>query len=211
MMQAPPDDLFQQDLNSFPTADPATMEAQRKQIAQVEKERKAREAQEKREAAAEQKRVKQSLDKPVIAAKAQTAAETQLKLHKIRLYFTHFGERLSMKHPKTLPKEPAEVNELLESIELELQSTGGIEQAAAGYQSILGGMEILHHRFNPLGLQLSGPAASLAMTVQQNREKWNDLVTEFAIAHAEWFMVSDILDLTCSSTSLDVGTVFCVC
>lgn len=191
-MQAPPEDLFHADTNGFPDTDPAQTAALKKQAAELEKQRKAQEQRDRKLMEEERKRAERMQAMPDAKQKVeikQADSKRELKLHKIRLYFRYFGDRLQVKEPKTLPKDPQAVDDLLASIEVELQSSGGIEQAASGYQGLLGGIEQVTQVFNPLGLQLSGPVASLGLTVAQNRDKWNDLVTEFAIAHAEWFMM----------------------
>lgn len=190
-MQAPPDDLFQRD-STIPTEDPAIAASRVKQQQQLAKERAALEAQEKKRAAEEAKKVKKDMATPGAkekAAAAVTAEKRELKKHKIRLYFEKLGHKLSMKPPKSLPNDDAAIDELLASIECELHSNGGIEQAGTAYLSGMAAIEQLTTFYNPLGLALSGPAASLSSTVAQNKEKWDELITEFAISNAEWFMV----------------------
>ncbi len=213
-MQAPPDDLFQKDMSSFPTVDPATAAALAKQQAQIDKERKSAEAERKRQEKEEEKLAKKMNDMPirapttkqvVISVDKQMAALT-LKKQKIKLYFAKLGHKLSIKEPKALPEDAAKVDDLLTAIETELHSNGGIEQAAGLYVQGMFGLEILSHTFNPLGLRLSGPAAGLTNTIQKNREKWDELVTEFAIANAEWFMAGPFRRLV----SFTVQTVLAV-
>lgn len=181
-------DVIQADLANFPTEDPARAAARAKQ---EQADAKARKEEEKASAA----RVKKGMaiqvqsDKYTIpdAAKAQT--EREVKLLKIRLYFTKLGHKIPIKEPKAMPRTDAEIDELLLMIETHLQSHGGIEMAGTMYQSSFAAVEMLTLQFNPLNLHLSGPAVSLSATVAQNREKWDELLTEFAIAHAEWFMM----------------------
>jgi hypothetical protein len=190
-MQAPPDDLFQRD-STIPTEDPGVAANRVKQQQQLKKEQAALEAQEKKRAAEEAKRVKKDMATPGTKEKAAaivTADKRELKKHKIRLYYEKLGHKLSSKPPKTLPSDDAAIDELLASIECELHSNGGIEQAGTAYLSGMAAIEQLTAVYNPLGLQLSGPAASLSSTVSQNKEKWDELITEFAISNAEWFMI----------------------
>lgn len=190
-MQAPPDDLFQRD-STIPTEDPAIAASQAKQRQQYEKDQKAFEAQLKKQEAAEAKRVKADIAKPGHKEKAEAVTSVQkkeLKCHKIRLYFEKLGGKLSFKAPKTLPSNEAEIDELLTRIECELHSNGGIEQAGSAYLNGMAMLEQVTQAWNPLGLQLAGPAASLSRTAAENKAQWDDLITEFAIANAEWFMV----------------------
>jgi hypothetical protein len=47
----------------------------------------------------------------------------------------------------------------------------------------------VNQQFDPLGLKLSGPVATLSGSLAANRKEWDDLITEFAISNAEWFIV----------------------
>lgn len=188
-----PDDLLQKDLSTFPTQDPrltAELAKQHKQALAAQKQA------DKEEAAAVKKALATAPPPPKASTKnappsvKQEIAQRELKAHKIRLYYDKLGHKLSSKCPKTLPKTDEGLDEILQQIECELHSAGGIEQAGQLYLQSLVGLEELSHHFNPLGLVLSGPAASLSSTVAHNKEKWNDLMTEVAIANAEWFMVS---------------------
>jgi len=196
-MQAPPDDLFQKDTSTFPTVDPATAAALAKQQAQIDKERKSNEAERRKQEAHEEKLAKKMNDMPIKAPTTKQVASSidkqlaavTLKKQKIKLYFSKLGHKLSIKEPKALPEDAAKVDDLLTAIETELHSNGGIEQATGLYIQGIFGFEILTQNFNPLGLKLSGPNAGLTNTIQANRAKWDELVTEFAIANAEWFMM----------------------
>lgn len=190
------EDAFQSDVQTFPGADPREVEAAQKQEAKRMKENaaaeKARAAAAKKEAAT----VKKIAAAPTAAHKEeavatdmQRARKRELAAQKIRLYFKHFGGRLSVKEPKTLPKDDNGVYELLAAIETELQSAGGIQQADALFVNGARGLEQFTAVYNPLGLMLSGPAASLTATVAANKEQWHETITEFAIANAEWFMM----------------------
>ena len=194
-MQEVPDDLFQHDAQTFPREDPKTLEAIQKGI---ERDAKLRAAEEKKQAAEDKKAQtlagkitgkasREPVAKPVPEATALKRRE--IKVQKIRLYFAKLGHKLTIKEPKTLPKDDAGVDELLAAIEAQLHSEGGIEKAGLFYVSTCGAVEQITQVFNPLGLQLSGPSASFAQTIAANKEQWQEVVTEFAIANAEWFMV----------------------
>lgn len=198
-MEGVPDDLFQSDLQSFPAQDPRITEELRKKHEKALKAQHAAELAEarerKKEAAAAQKAqqiptAKERQQAKVDASKTTRARE--LKAHKIRLYFKKFSHKLSIKEPKALPKDDEGLDEILASIECELQSSGGIEQAGIAFINVCSGVEKVTEVWNPLGLMLSGPAASLSQTVAANRAKWDELITELAIAHAEWFMVGPV-------------------
>ena len=176
-------DVIQADLANFPTEDPARAAARAKQ---EQADAKARKEEEKASAA----RVKKGLAiPPQVSDAAKANNDHQVKLLKIRLYFSKLGHKIPIKEPKAMPRTDAEIDELLLMIETHLQSHGGIEMAGTMYQSSFAAVEMLTLQFNPLNLHLSGPAVSLSATVAQNREKWDELLTEFAIAHAEWFMM----------------------
>lgn len=176
-------DVIQADLANFPTEDPARAAARAKQ---EQADAKARKEEEKASAA----RVKKGLAMPPqISDAAKANNDREVKLLKIRLYFSKLGHKIPIKEPKAMPRTDAEIDELLLMIETHLQSHGGIEMAGTMYQSSFAAIEMITMQFNPLNLHLSGPAVSLSATVAQNREKWDELLTEFAIAHAEWFMM----------------------
>lgn len=177
--------MYQHDAHSFPREDPVIAA---KLAAEIQKAQKAEEAAQRKVA---KERV--ATAKPTPTTKQQPLENNDKKItlmhHKIRLYFQHFGDRLVTKLPKSLPRDEAASKELLDSVEAELHSKGGIDQAANMYVNGVVAAERITQVWNPLGLKLSGPAASFSQTVVANREKWNELVTEFAISNAEWFML----------------------
>lgn len=193
---APPNEMVQEDMRSFPTVDPKVTAQLAKQKADWdkarEKERKEEEASAKR-AAALHGSAKKPAAKTAEVAKNEDGEDIR-KLNllnmKCHLYFKHFSDKLSIKEPKAYPKTVAGLQELLNAIQVELSSAGGIKNAAAIYQSGIEGAEQLTLRWNPLGLMLVGPATSFSQTIANNKKEWEDLVTEFAIEHAEWFMMS---------------------
>jgi hypothetical protein len=192
-MEAVPDDLFQHDNTTFPREDPSVLAKQAQINAAAEKEHKAREAAEAKARKAEEALVKKSMALPTKAQKeaivdSKAVHKRELMAHKIRLYFAKLGHLITTKEPKTLPKDDEGLATLLAAIETELSSKGGIEMAGKGLIGLCFGFEQVTQQFNPLGLMLSGPTASLTNTVQANRKEWDDLVTEFAISNAEWFI-----------------------
>jgi len=194
-MEAVPDDLLQHDLHTFPRDDPSVLAKQAQINAAAERELKARAAAEAKERKAEEAQVKRAMAMPTKAQRDANAVDArgvrkrELMAHKIRLYYKLLGHRLSSKEPKTLPKDDESLTELLAQVETELQSKGGIESAGKLMVGSAFALEQLNQQFNPFGLMLSGPAASLTSTVQANKSEWDELVTEFAIANAEWFVV----------------------
>jgi hypothetical protein len=191
-MEAVPDDLLRHDLSTFPQENPAVLAKQAAVNAAAEKERKQQEAAEARERKAEEAKVKKSLAMPTGKERATTQTldvrKRELIAHKIRLYFKLLGHKLTTKEPKTLPKTDEELLELLAMVETELQSKGGIEGASKLMIGTAFALEQVNAQFNPFGLMLSGPAASLSSSVAANRKEWDELVTEFAISNAEWFV-----------------------
>ncbi len=193
---APPNEMVQEDMRSFPTVDPKITAQLAKQKAdwdkQREKERKEEEASAKRAAAAHAP-AKKAAAKAVEVVKNEDGEDIRkltLLNMKCHLYFKHFGDRLSVKEPKAYPKTVAGLQELLNAIQVELSSNGGIKNAGTMYVSGIQAVEQLSLQWNPLGLMLVGPKASLSATIAANKKEWDDLVTEFAIEHAEWFMMS---------------------
>ena len=192
-MENVPDDILQHDLTTFPREDPAILAKQAQLNAAAEKEMKARAAAEAKEQKASEALARKAMAMPVKQAPANELRDIrkrELMAHKIRLYYKLLGHKLSTKEPKTLPKDDASLAELLAAIETELQSKGGIEGAGKLMLGSAFAIEQLNQQFNPFGLQLSGPAASLTGSVAANRAEWDELVTEFAIGNAEWFCVS---------------------
>lgn len=190
----PPADLMQYDNTTMPITDPAV---EAKLLKEMEKARKQQEADAKKAEKAQRQRAapapKAQADAPPAAKHGggtdKAAQKREMKAHKIRLYFAKLGHKLTVKEPKVYPRTDEALDELLTSIETELHSNGGIEKAGLMYVQAVAGIEQVMPVFNPLGWQLSGPAASLGQTVMSNREQWEELVTEFAISNAEWFMV----------------------
>ena len=179
-MEQVPEDLFQHDMSTFPTEDPAVT---KQREAMEEKLRKAEEAAQRKQAADKKKEVatvkKLVAEKPPPAAAkpSDVAKRVALKRQKVALYFQHFGKKLNVKQPKSLPDDEAKLDELLDLIRGELCSTGGIAQAGNLYLTLVAATE----RMNPLGLQLSGPSVSLTQSAVKSREAWQELVTEVAI------------------------------
>lgn len=195
-MQEVPSDLLEHDRQTFPTVDPRDVEALKKAHQKALKEQAMADAAEAKARKKEREAVQRTKAMPVVEQKKKQsldkAAATrarELKAHKIRLYFARLGHKIGLKEPKVLPRTDEELDELIAAIECELQSAGGIEQADTLFLNGCFGFEKLTEQFNPLGLMLSGPAASLTNTVAANKDAWHDIMTEFAIAHAEWFMI----------------------
>lgn len=190
------DDVVKADFATFPRDDPADLQRKAKLMVEEDKLRKEMERERKAAEKAEAVAVKKAVaTKPAAAAAkeapaAANASKDNLNRVKVRLYYQHCSHKLQSKEPKNLHSIGGlELQELLSAIEAELQSHGGIEMAASGLIGISQVAEMLNAQFNPLGLALSGPAASFANTIVSNRKAWDDLLTEFAICHAEWFLV----------------------
>ncbi len=195
-MEGVPDEMFQSDTQSFPREDPRITADLAKQHAQALKQQKAEDAEMAKTRKREEVQVKKALAIPTVMQRqdavkhaSRGVRERELTALKIRLYFKKLSHKISMKEPKTLPKDDAALLELLATVECELQSNGGIEQAGAMFVNGCFALEAVTQQFNPLGLMLSGPAASLTQTVAANKDKWDELITELAIANAEWFMM----------------------
>lgn len=189
-MQEVPDDLFQHDVQTMPGMDPKVAEQIQKGIERDEKLRAAEEKKLKKDQTAVAARRAPTQKKVTVEASDVKALKArEIKLHKIRLYYAKLGHKITVKEPKTYPKDDAGIDELLAAIETQLHSDGGIEKAGVGYVTGCASIEELTKHFNPLGWQLSGPVASFGQTVAQNKAQWEELVTEFAISNAEWFIV----------------------
>jgi len=194
-MEAVPDDLLQHDLHTFPRDDPAVLAKQAQVNAAAERELKARAAAEAKERKQDEAMVKKALAPKTKAAPSDANVDTkaarrrEMMAHKIRLYYKKLGHNLTSKEPKTLPKDEEGLAELLAAIETELHSKGGIDYASKLTVGGCAAFEQVTAAYNPLGLMISGPVASLTKTMEANRNEWDELVTEFAIANAEWFVV----------------------
>lgn len=196
-----PGDIVSSDLNTFPgVQDPVLVEKARKAAERVEAER-AKQADKSRKAAQailkdmEQEKAATAKKQPAPKKEAGSsgvgadARRRELKVRKCKLYFAKLGDKLSTREPKAYPKTEEGIDELLAEIEADLHSAGGIQQAGLFYVNGCVAVEQASHVFNPLGWELSGPVTSLGATVASNRAQWEDLVTEFAISNAEYFMV----------------------
>lgn len=189
------DELLSQDYQTFPRDDPAELARQAKRMVEEDKMRKEQEKErkeaEKREAAAVKKAVAMPVkgkEPPKPAASGVPAIA--MKRMKVQLYFKHLGHKLSLKEPKNLlTMSEEDVDTLLSAIQAELQSQGGIDMASNFFVGGVAAFEQVTNQWNPLGLALSGPAASLTGSVAANKDKWEELVKEFAIEYAEWFLM----------------------
>lgn len=198
-MQGFPEEIFQGDMQTFPREDPRILESQQKQAQAAKKAQAEEEKQAKAEAVKFAKAMKEAPPpkKPAAAKtsgggdKSADAKRVELKRRKIKLYFANekIAKKLSVKEPKTLPKSEEELDDLLAEIESDLHSSGGIKQAGLMYINGCAALENITQVFNPLGWDLRGPKVSFTQTVAANKEQWEELVTEFAISNAEWFMV----------------------
>ncbi len=201
-------ELFQGDLHSLPGAqDPAVTAKLAAAAAKEQKERKAAEA-----AAAKAQKPPGVVRTTAAAAPKSTAPNpttirqlNDAKLHKIRLYFgtPATAKKLSIKEPKPYPKTEEEIDSLLRAIENELASSGGIQQAAVGYLTAINFFEqFTANTWNPLQLDLTGPQITVTQAFVQNRAQWDDILTEFAISQAEWFMVGPFKRLLFTTASM---------
>ena len=192
-MEGLPQDVFQFDQQTFPQEDPKIREAREKSQQKEKQIRAQEEAAQKKAEREEAIQVKKVLAQHggVVKKPAETPVpvhKRELMVQKIKLYYEKLGHKLSSKCPKIMPKSDEGVRDLLAEIEGELQSAGGIEKASSGYIALCAGIEMADAKLE-LGLNLAGPAASFSQTVAASQSKWQDLMTEFAISNAEWFMV----------------------
>lgn len=195
-----PDDLFVHDVQSFPREDPRMVEQRQKMQQQAEKLQKAEEAAAKKaekEQVAASKAKRANAPPPINEAKAEEfrqaklAKELALKQQKIRLYFQKLSHKLQMKEPKVYPKTLEATNELLESVEGELASQTGIDSARQYYFMALQGLEAAD-KASGYQLGVSGPAVSITQAAANSKKDWEDLITECAIANAEWLMFGPV-------------------
>ncbi len=183
-------DIARVDLNTFPKEDP-------KKVAKRQKEIKKARGEEKRDRVAEAREVKALEKKKAAGTKAapvtldDAARERVVILRKLTQYYAKLGHKISVSKPRSYPSDLRKLKELLLAVETDLAANGGIEQAGAMYVQGVAVVEQLAPLL-PFGLQLSGPQASLSGTVRANQEIWNDVVTEAAIQHSEWFMVGPV-------------------
>jgi len=177
------------DMQSFPNPAGAQAAAKaEKREKEEEKARKAEEAAAKRKAKAAEPKA-QAASKPKIASAPPESRAKEMKLMKIRLYVEKLGHKLHDVYiPKTLPKDEDDIDSLLASIEISLQSSGGIAMAETGFVNVCGLAEMAN-AYMGSPMLLSGPALSLSGAAAQSQDAWKDLVTEFAIGYAEWFIV----------------------
>ena len=186
-MEGLPSDIFDHDRKTFPMKD-SQMEAKLK--AQVRKAEVAEEAEAKRRGRPKgsTNAAKTAQKPPPPPAVAHRHGTIQEKTDKIRLYFHYLSHKISVSEPKTYPTTHEGLDSILSQIQCQLHGEGGIEKAGVMYVAAANGVEKLTQVWNPLGWNLSGPAVSLGQAVSANEDKWKDLVKEFAIEHARYFM-----------------------
>lgn len=170
------DDIAIHDLKTFPSEDPQAAARRKKEIKQHDKEHRTPSAKE--FANATKRTVKES------AAAPPAMQEVAMLKRKILLYFDKLGDKISTKKPRKLSNDVRELRQLKDAIELELNSAGGIEQAKAAYMTGVATVERLHPLL-PFDVRLYG----LTKTIQQNQKVWNDMLVQFSIEHAEWFIM----------------------
>jgi len=178
------------DFKSMPQRDPVETERMKEKAIKEAKAEDAERAKRDKEAIAAAKKAVGGKTKPLPKEHAPKPVSVDLKLQKIKLYFSKLGHKLSFKEPKSYPKTEEGVDELLREIEVELKSRGGIEGAANIYMGACALAENLTTQYD-FGIRLHQPF-SFSATVAKSRDKWEDIVTEFSIANAEWFLVSPL-------------------
>ena len=176
------------DMQSFPREDPKVTAQRTKEL---EKQRK----QEKAERKAPSKQAQRLAEKPPAKKKQAPPAlgdidrERVILTRKITQYFTKLKHKISVARPRTMPTDIMKLRQLCLAIETDLSASGGVDACATMYVNGCAMAEKLAPLL-PWDIRLSGPNASLTGTVLANKEQWNDLITEVAIQHSEWFMVS---------------------
>lgn len=181
-------DLARMDMQSFPTEDP---KAAAKRHKELEKQRKEDERARKQPS----KRAQALGEKPTPKAKAEPAElndvdrERVILTRKITQYFAKLKHKISVSKPRAMPTDVAKLRQLCLAIETDLSASGGVDACATMYLNGCAAVERLAPLL-PWDIQLSGPAASFTGTVMANKAQWDDLITEVAIQHSEWFMVS---------------------
>lgn len=196
-------DIARDDFTSFPKVDPKIAEKQAKQRAKNEKESKKADA-----------TAKKLAKKPrATTAKGKSGftdvdRERVILIRKCTQYFTKLKHKITVSKPRTWPSDIRQLRQLVLAIETDLASSGGIESASAMYITAIDALERVSP-FLPGDIRLSGPQASLKGTLIANREQWEDLITEVAIQHCEWFMVSGVkrLMLMTAQMAMTVNTV----
>jgi hypothetical protein len=203
-MEGLPSDIFDHDVKTFPVRDSETA---KKLEAQMRKAEMQEEADKKRRgrppgSTKAPKEEKRSAQPPPPVPQQKRAGTIAQKTQKVRLYFHYLSHKISFPEPKTYPTTDEGLDELLDKIECQLHGEGGIEKAGSLYVMGVGGVEKLMDYVNPLGWNLSGPSVSLSAAVAANEEKWKDLVKEFAIENAGWFMFGPTKRLIATTVQL---------
>lgn len=190
-MEGLPSEIFDHDVKTFPIRDSATaakLEAQMRKAEmqeEADKKRRGRPPGSTKDKAAAKEEKRYTVPPP---PQQQRKGDIARKTQKVRLYFHYLSHKISFAEPKTYPTTHEGLDELLDKIECQLHGEGGIEKAGTVYAMGVAGIEKACEFFNPMGWDLSGPQVSLAAAVAANEDKWKDLVKEFAIENAEWFM-----------------------
>jgi hypothetical protein len=186
------DQIAKMDMTTLPREDPRVVEKRQKEAEKLRKQREAEARRESKTAKRVSKKNQPAKTKPKASLLGDDARERVIILRKLTQYYAKLGKKISVNKPRAYPQDLKKLRELLLAVETDLAANGGIEQASSLYVSSVVAAEKLAPLVPFVDLQLSGPAASLSQTVIQNKEVWEDLVTETAIAHCEWFMVGPV-------------------
>lgn len=190
---APPEDLLHHDMQNFPGAtNPVDLQAQAKaakaEAAALLKKQKAEEAAVKRATAAPKQKAEPAHDD-------KAASRLSMKHHKLRMLQARFGDRVSVKLPKTLPSTEEATDELLRQFSAELSSGRVLEVAGTLFIQGVNAAATFNDQHRLWNVELCGPKAHLGNTLVAQQEVWKDMLDEFAILHCEWFMMGPGLRL----------------
>ena len=129
-----------------------------------------------------------------LSAEVKHQQELDLKsdlVRRVHKYYERFPKQITFQLPKGfgIKMTLEEIQHVVSNVELDLCSAGGFDFVCAGYEQLLGGLQDVSKRWNPLKLALSGPVADVKGSVAAQRSVWVPIVQELAIKYERYFAV----------------------
>ena len=121
--------------------------------------------------------------------------EKRAIVRKVNRYMKKFGDRIDVKLPRgfSTKMKLEDLQEVLQEIELELASAGGVNYVASLYAAGMGFVQDISAmyaaRTGKQVLALSGPAADVRGSLLAQQQEWVPIIEELAIKYERWFAV----------------------
>lgn len=184
-------DIGRADLDSFPRGNPVEDAKRKKAIEKKRKEDKA--AKKTVDDVAKKMGPKPKATRgrpPKVKVDADNRQRVIIK-RKITQYYAKLSHKISIPKPRALPDDLGKLQDLCLAIETDLAAAGGVDACTAFF---INGCQVVERvaPMLPFDIRLGGPVVSFSAAMLANRAAWDDLITEVAIQHSEWFMVSGL-------------------